>query len=44
MPSIEQTVRTIVDAPDAKPLQVTQGAIAFENVSFGYKAAGNISY
>lgn len=32
--------RTIVDAPDAKPLQVTQGAIAFENVSFGYKAGG----
>ncbi|MDH1251217.1 ABC transporter ATP-binding protein/permease [Comamonas thiooxydans] len=32
--------RTIVDAPDAKPLQVTRGAIAFEDVSFGYKAGG----
>lgn len=32
--------RTIVDAPEAKPLQVTQGAIAFENVSFGYKDGG----
>ena len=32
--------RTIVDAPDAKPLQVTRGAIAFEDVSFGYKADG----
>ncbi|BDR11372.1 ABC transporter ATP-binding protein/permease [Comamonas thiooxydans] len=32
--------RTIVDAPDAKPLQVTRGAIAFEDVSFGYKEGG----
>ncbi|GEQ73442.1 multidrug ABC transporter ATP-binding protein [Comamonas testosteroni] len=32
--------RTIVDAPDAKPLQVTRGAIAFEDVSFGYKVGG----
>ena len=32
--------RTIVDAPDARPLQVTQGAIAFEDVSFGYKEGG----
>ena len=32
--------RTIVDAPDAKPLQVTRGAIAFEDVSFGYKTGG----
>jgi ATP-binding cassette subfamily B multidrug efflux pump len=32
--------RTIVDAPEAKPLQVTQGAIGFEDVSFGYKADG----
>ena len=32
--------RTIVDAPDAKPLQVTRGAIAFKDVSFGYKADG----
>ncbi|HEY4664965.1 MAG TPA: ATP-binding cassette domain-containing protein, partial [Comamonas sp.] len=32
--------RTIVDAPNAQPLHVTQGAIAFENVSFGYKDGG----
>ena len=32
--------RTIVDTPDAKPLQVTRGAIAFKDVSFGYKADG----
>jgi len=32
--------RTIVDAPGAQPLQVTQGAIAFENASFGYKDGG----
>lgn len=32
--------RTIVDAPDAKPLQVTRGEIAFEDVSFGYKPDG----
>lgn len=29
--------RTIVDVPHAQPLRVTQGAIAFENLSFGYK-------
>lgn len=32
--------RTIVDVPGAQPLRVTQGAIAFENVSFGYKDGG----
>lgn len=32
--------RTITDAPNALPLQVTQGAIAFENVSFAYKSGG----
>jgi ATP-binding cassette subfamily B multidrug efflux pump len=32
--------RTIVDAPDARPLQVTQGAIAFEDLSFAYKDGG----
>ncbi|WP_027017093.1 ABC transporter ATP-binding protein [Comamonas composti] len=32
--------RTIVDAPDAQPLQVTQGGIAFENLSFAYKDGG----
>lgn len=32
--------RTITDAPDAQPLRVTQGAIAFENLSFGYKDGG----
>ena len=32
--------RTITDAPDAQPLQVTQGAIAFEQLSFGYKDGG----
>ncbi|MEG0044569.1 MAG: ABC transporter ATP-binding protein [Comamonas sp.] len=32
--------RTIVDDTDAKPLQVAQGGIAFEDVSFGYKADG----
>jgi ATP-binding cassette subfamily B multidrug efflux pump len=31
---------TIVDAPDARPLQVTHGAIAFEDVSFAYKDGG----
>jgi ATP-binding cassette subfamily B multidrug efflux pump len=28
--------RTIVDAPDAKPLAVTKGEVAFENMSFAY--------
>ncbi|WP_280187557.1 ABC transporter ATP-binding protein [Delftia sp. PS-11] len=32
--------RTIVDAPDARPLQVTHGAIAFEDVRFAYKDGG----
>jgi ATP-binding cassette subfamily B multidrug efflux pump len=32
--------RTVVDAPDAKPLQVTRGEIRFEHVSFGYKEGG----
>lgn len=32
--------RTIVDAPNAQPLLVPQGAIAFENLSFGYKEGG----
>ena len=32
--------RTIVDAPDAKPLAVAHGGITFDNVSFGYKDAG----
>ncbi len=32
--------RTILDAPDAKPLAVTRGGIHFENVSFGYKDGG----
>ena len=30
---------TIVDAPDAKPLEVTRGEIRFENVRFAYGAA-----
>ena len=32
--------RTVLDAPDAKPLDVTQGEIRFEHVSFGYKDGG----
>jgi ATP-binding cassette subfamily B multidrug efflux pump len=32
--------RTIVDAPDARPLQVPRGEIAFEDVSFAYKDGG----
>jgi len=28
----------VVDAPDARPLQVSQGAICFDNVSFAYQA------
>ena len=28
--------RTVVDAPDAQPLRVTQGEVRFENVSFAY--------
>ncbi|QBL09387.1 ABC transporter ATP-binding protein [Rheinheimera sp. D18] len=29
----------VVDAPNAKPLQITQGAISFDNVSFNYGKA-----
>ncbi|WP_028603136.1 ABC transporter ATP-binding protein [Ottowia thiooxydans] len=32
--------RSIMDEPDAKPLQVTHGKIEFENVRFAYKADG----
>src|SRR5690606_20470309 len=32
--------RTIVDAPDARPLAVSRGEIVFENVSFSYKDGG----
>jgi len=32
--------RTITDVPGAQPLRVTQGAIAFENLSFSYKDGG----
>ncbi|HTV68220.1 MAG TPA: ABC transporter ATP-binding protein [Rhizobiaceae bacterium] len=31
------TPPTIVDAPDAKPLAVTAGAVAFENIRFEYR-------
>jgi ATP-binding cassette subfamily B protein len=31
--------REVADAPDAAPLQVTQGVVRFENVSFAYEAA-----
>ncbi|HZE92488.1 MAG TPA: ABC transporter ATP-binding protein/permease [Rhizobacter sp.] len=31
--------REIADAPDAKPLQVTQGAVRFDHVSFAYEPA-----
>src|SRR5690606_15812566 len=33
---LQQPAR-VVDAPDAKPLQVRAGGIRFENVSFGYQ-------
>ncbi len=33
--------RSITDAPDAKPLKVTRGDIAFENVRFNYGKARN---
>ncbi len=36
--------REVADAPDAKPLHVTQGAIKFQNVSFAYDAARPILY
>jgi len=29
--------RTVLDAPDARPLQVTHGEVRFENVRFGYQ-------
>ncbi len=32
--------RTVVDRPDAAPLQVTRGEVRFEKVSFAYGAAG----
>jgi len=33
--------QALVDAPDARPLQVTKGAISFENVRYAYKPGGN---
>ncbi|MBT9512493.1 MAG: ABC transporter ATP-binding protein [Acidovorax sp.] len=35
--------RTVVDAPDARPLQVTQGEVRFDNVSFAYENQGAAS-
>ncbi|OYD48931.1 ABC transporter ATP-binding protein [Acidovorax kalamii] len=35
--------RTVVDAPDAQPLQVTRGEVRFENVSFAYENQGAAS-
>ncbi|MCO5356581.1 ABC transporter ATP-binding protein [Acidovorax kalamii] len=35
--------RTVVDAPDAQPLQVTRGEVRFENVSFTYENQGAAS-
>src|SRR5690606_30077867 len=32
--------RTIVDAPDARPLDVPRGEIRFEQVDFSYSAGG----
>jgi len=32
--------RSIVDAPDAKPLEVSRGEIVFERLSFAYKPGG----
>jgi ATP-binding cassette subfamily B multidrug efflux pump len=32
--------RTVVDAPDAKPLVVTRGEIVFDDVTFAYKDGG----
>jgi ABC-type transport system involved in Fe-S cluster assembly fused permease/ATPase subunit len=34
-----QREREVADAPDAPPLQVTQGVVRFEHVSFAYEAA-----
>ena len=36
------TPPTITDRPDAKPLVVTEGAIAFDRVRFGYKAGKTV--
>ena len=36
--------REVADAPGAPPLQVTQGVVRFENVSFAYEAARPILY
>jgi ATP-binding cassette subfamily B multidrug efflux pump len=33
--------RLVVDAPNAKPLQVTHGEVRFENVSFAYESRGD---
>jgi ATP-binding cassette, subfamily B, multidrug efflux pump len=33
--------RTVVDAPDAQPLQVTQGEVRFDNMSFAYGQGPN---
>ncbi|KZT16007.1 multidrug ABC transporter ATP-binding protein [Acidovorax sp. GW101-3H11] len=33
--------RTVVDAPDAQPLQVTHGEVRFDNVSFAYDSRGD---
>jgi ATP-binding cassette subfamily B multidrug efflux pump len=35
-------VHTIVDRPDAKPLQVAQGEVRFENVNFAYGGKHNV--
>lgn len=40
--SIIQSEHDIVDAPDAQPLQVVQGEITFENVTFHYRPEHNI--
>ncbi|UCU97254.1 ABC transporter ATP-binding protein [Acidovorax radicis] len=33
--------RTVVDAPDAKPLSVTQGEVRFDNMTFAYGQGAN---
>jgi ATP-binding cassette subfamily B multidrug efflux pump len=33
--------RLVVDMPDAKPLEVTQGEVRFDNVSFAYDSRGD---
>ncbi|WP_462386939.1 ABC transporter ATP-binding protein [Acidovorax sp. Q11] len=35
--------RTVVDAPDTQPLQVTHGEVRFDNVSFAYENQGAAS-